>query len=90
MPYTSGVSKQELMSAHTSKKLRLDLSRREEDAVIISNKVGEIIKCTGSKAKKYTTSLVVGKDTSLTEIPDYMSLDLVGIFKVKSIGEAAL
>ena len=40
------------MSAHTSEKIRLDLSSRKEDAVIISNKDGETRKRTGAKAKK--------------------------------------
>ena len=83
-------SKKEVLSAHTMEKIRLNLSSMMEDAVIISNKDVETRKCKGSKGKKHAASLVVGQDISLTEIPNYLSLALVGRFCGKTIDEAAL
>ena len=72
------------------KKFRHDISRRKEGAVIISTKDGEIKKCTGSKAKKHAATLIVGKDISLSEVLEYLSLALVGRFCSKTVNETAL
>ena len=56
---------------------------------MISTKIGEK-KRPGGKAKKKSIALVVGKDMSLAEVPDYLSSPLVGKFCGKIVGEAAL
>ena len=56
---------------------------------MISPKTGEK-KISGAKAKKQAATLVVVKDISLAEVPDYLSSALVGRFCGKIFGEAAL
>ena len=82
--------KQTVQSAHTPEKFRHGLSSRKEGAVIISTKDGESKKHIGAKAKKNASTLIVGKDISLSEVPKYLSLALVGIFCGKIVRETAL
>ena len=59
-------SQHEVLSTHTSEKLSPDLSSRKDDANIITNTAGETRKRIGTKAKKHTSSIVVGKDILIT------------------------
>ena len=43
-----------------------------------------------AKAKQHAVTLIVGKEISLTEVPDYLSLALVGRSYGKTVGEDAL
>ena len=68
---------------------RHDFFNREEDAVT-SPKNDENRKRVRAKAKQHAVTLIVGKEISLTEVPDYLSLALVGRSYGKTVGEDAL
>ena len=65
------------------------LYNKKDGKYMISTKIGEK-KRLGAKAKKEATTLVVGKDISLEEVPDYFSSALVGRFCGKIVEEVAL
>ena len=73
-----------------SEKFRHNPSNEKEGEVIISTKNGESKKHTGAKVKKHATELIVGKDIMLSEVPEYLSLALVGRFYGKIVDEDAL
>ena len=76
--------------AHTSENTRHVLSSKKAGGVMISTNTDERRKRSGAKAKKQATTLIVGRDISLVEVPDYLSSALVGRFCGKSVGETAL
>ena len=57
---------------------------------MISTKNGESKKHSGAKVKKHAAELIVGKDIMLSEVPQYLSLALVGIFCGKIVSKNAL
>ena len=57
---------------------------------MISTKNGESKKRSGAKVKKHAAELIVGKDITLSEVPEYLSLALVGRFCGKKVSEDAL
>ena len=65
------------------------LSNKKDGEDMISTKAGEK-KRPGDKAKKQAIALVVGKDISLAEVPDYLSSTFVGRLCGKIVGEVAL
>ena len=76
---------------HTPKKLRHDIfNNKIEGAVITSSKNDENKKRVAAKEKKHAATLIVGKDISLTKVPEYLSLDLVGRFCSKTVDKATL
>ena len=77
------------MRAHTSESTGHVLSSKKACGVMISNNTSET-KCSGAKAKKQATTLIVGRDISIAEVPDYLASALVGRFCEKLVGEIAL
>ena len=77
------------MHAPTWENTKLILSNKKDGEDMISTKAGEK-KRPGDKAKKQAIALVVGKDISLAEVPDYLSSTLVDKFCGKTVGEADL
>ena len=81
--------KQVGQDAPTRENTRLVLSNKKDGEDMISTKFGEK-KRLGAKAKKEAATLVVGKDISLEEVPNYFSFALVSRFCGKTVEEVAL
>ena len=75
-------SQHEALSHPTLETPKLGFPRRKEDTIIITNKGGDHVekRRTRAKEKKHAASLIVGNDILITEIPDYLLLDLEGRF----------
>ena len=75
--------------AHTPESTRHILSRKKADKVMISSSTSKR-KRSGAKAKKQAATLIVVRDISIAEVPNYLLSALVGRFCGKLVGETAL